>query len=81
VVGHSVIAWLKTPMSAAHSAHWRRAIKWLQSPAGSPQNFHLEKRGITSFFATSNAATACAASRITGNNLQHPTSEAEVNED
>jgi hypothetical protein len=76
-----VIAWLKTPMSSGDGAHWRRAIKRLQFPAGSPQNFHLEKRGITSFFASSSAATACAASRITAGNPQHPTSVTEVNED
>jgi len=31
----SVIVWLKTPMSGGSVAPWRRAIRWLQSPAGS----------------------------------------------
>ena len=35
VVRHSVIAWLQTPMSSGSVAPWRRAIRWLHSPAGS----------------------------------------------
>jgi hypothetical protein len=35
VARHRVIAWLKTPMSGGSVAPWRRAIRWLQSPAGS----------------------------------------------
>ena len=32
--GHGIIAWLNTPMKTGSAAPWRRAIKWLQSPAG-----------------------------------------------
>ena len=35
VAQHSLIVWLQTPMSGGEVAHWRRAIKWLQAPAGS----------------------------------------------
>ena len=30
-----IVAWLNTPMKTGDAAPWRRAIKWLQSPAGS----------------------------------------------
>ena len=30
-----VMVWLQTPMSSGEVAPWRRAIKWLQAPAGS----------------------------------------------
>jgi hypothetical protein len=33
--GHGIVAWLNTPMKSGGAAPWRRAIKWLQSPAGS----------------------------------------------
>jgi hypothetical protein len=33
--GHGLIVWLQTPMSSGGPAPWRRAIKWLQAPAGS----------------------------------------------
>ena len=34
--GHGLVAWLNAQMSSGSgSAPWRRAIKWLQSPAGS----------------------------------------------
>jgi len=33
--GHGLVAWLNTPMKSDDSAPWRKAIKWLQSPAGS----------------------------------------------
>ncbi len=33
--GHGIVAWLNTPMKTGSAAPWRRAIKWLQSPAGS----------------------------------------------
>jgi hypothetical protein len=29
------VAWLNTPMKTGSAAPWRKAIKWLQSPAGS----------------------------------------------
>jgi hypothetical protein len=32
---HNLLVWLKTPMHTGHSAPWRRALKWLQAPAGS----------------------------------------------
>jgi hypothetical protein len=32
--GHGLVAWLNTPMSSGGVAPWRRAIRWLQSPAG-----------------------------------------------
>jgi hypothetical protein len=35
VARHCVMAWLQTPMSSGEVAPWRRAIKWLQAPAGS----------------------------------------------
>jgi hypothetical protein len=34
-VGHSLMVWLNTPMSSGGVAPWRKAIRWLQSPAGS----------------------------------------------
>jgi hypothetical protein len=30
-----IVAWLNAPMKSGSAAPWRRAIKWLQSPAGS----------------------------------------------
>ena len=33
--GHGLVAWLNTPMKSGSAAPWRKAIKWLQSPAGS----------------------------------------------
>jgi len=33
--GHGLVTWLNTPMKSSGSAPWRKAIKWLQSPAGS----------------------------------------------
>jgi hypothetical protein len=35
VARHSLMVWLQTPISSGHSAHWRKALRWLQSPAGS----------------------------------------------
>jgi hypothetical protein len=35
VARHSLIVWLQTPMSSGSVAPWRKAIRWLQSPAGS----------------------------------------------
>ncbi|SRR5712692_10312015 len=35
VAGHSMMVWLQTPMSSGEVAPWRRAIRWLQAPAGS----------------------------------------------
>jgi hypothetical protein len=32
---HGLIVWLQTPMSSGGVAPWRKAIRWLQSPAGS----------------------------------------------
>jgi hypothetical protein len=32
---HRLLVWLQTPMSSGEVAPWRRAIKWLQAPAGS----------------------------------------------
>jgi hypothetical protein len=32
---HNLVVWLQTPMSSGSVAPWRRAIRWLQSPAGS----------------------------------------------
>jgi len=29
------VVWLQTPMSSGNAAPWRRAIRWLQTPAGS----------------------------------------------
>ncbi len=34
VARHGLIAWLNTPMKSGGAAPWRRAIRWLQSPAG-----------------------------------------------
>lgn len=34
-VAHSLIVWLQAPMSSGNVAPWRRAIRWLQAPAGS----------------------------------------------
>jgi hypothetical protein len=33
--GHGIVAWLNTPMKTGSATPWRRAIKWLQAPAGS----------------------------------------------
>ena len=33
--GRGLVAWLNTPMKSGGAAPWRKAIKWLQSPAGS----------------------------------------------
>lgn len=35
VARHSMVVWLQTPMSSGEVAPWRRAIRWLQAPAGS----------------------------------------------
>jgi hypothetical protein len=35
VARHSLIIWLQAPMRSGDVAPWRRAIKWLQAPAGS----------------------------------------------
>jgi hypothetical protein len=35
VARQRMLVWLKTPMHTDHSAPWRRALKWLQAPAGS----------------------------------------------
>jgi hypothetical protein len=35
VARHHVMVWLQTPMSHGGIAPWRKAIKWLQAPAGS----------------------------------------------
>jgi hypothetical protein len=35
VARHSMMVWLQTPMSSGEIAPWRRAIRWLQAPAGS----------------------------------------------
>jgi len=32
---HSLLVWLQTPMHTGDAATWRRALKWLQAPAGS----------------------------------------------
>ena len=34
VARHHVASWLKTPMSSGDAAPWRKALKWLQAPAG-----------------------------------------------
>jgi hypothetical protein len=34
-LGHGLVVWLNTPMSSGGVAPWRKAIRWLQSPAGS----------------------------------------------
>ena len=33
--GHGIVARLNTPMKSGSAAPWRKAIRWLQSPAGS----------------------------------------------
>ncbi len=35
VAQHSLIVWLRTPMSSGDVAPWHKAIKWLQAPARS----------------------------------------------
>ena len=35
VARHNVVVWLQTPMSNGDAATWRKALRWLQSPAGS----------------------------------------------
>jgi hypothetical protein len=35
VARHSLVVWLNTPMRSSGSAPWRKALKWLQAPAGS----------------------------------------------
>ena len=35
VARHSLVVWLQTPMSSGDATPWRRAIRWLQAPAGS----------------------------------------------
>lgn len=30
---HSLMVWLQTPMSSGDAAPWRKALRWLQSPA------------------------------------------------
>jgi hypothetical protein len=35
VARHNLMVWLQTPMSSRGAAPWRKAVKWLQSPAGS----------------------------------------------
>jgi hypothetical protein len=35
VARHSLVVWLQTPMSSGDTAPWRKAIRWLQAPAGS----------------------------------------------
>jgi hypothetical protein len=35
VARHRVIVWLQAPMSSEEIVPWRKAIKWLQAPAGS----------------------------------------------
>jgi hypothetical protein len=34
VARHGLVVWLNTPMSGSGAVPWRKAIKWLQSPAG-----------------------------------------------
>ena len=34
VARHGVVDWLQTPMRSGGVAPWRKAIRWLQSPAG-----------------------------------------------
>jgi hypothetical protein len=31
---HSLIVWLRTPMNSGEVHPWRRALRWLQAPAG-----------------------------------------------
>ena len=35
VARHSLVVWLQAPMSGGDAAPWRKAIRWLQAPAGS----------------------------------------------
>ena len=35
LASHSLMVWLQTPMSSGDTAPWRKALRWLQSPAGS----------------------------------------------
>jgi hypothetical protein len=35
VARHGLIVWLNTPMRNGNFAPWRKALKWLQAPAGS----------------------------------------------
>jgi hypothetical protein len=35
VARQGLIVWLRTPMSSGGAAPWRKAVRWLQSPAGS----------------------------------------------
>jgi hypothetical protein len=35
VARHSMMVWLQTPMSSGDTAPWRKALRWLQSPARS----------------------------------------------
>jgi hypothetical protein len=35
IARHSLIVWLQTPMSSGDAAPWRKALRWLQSPARS----------------------------------------------
>ena len=35
VARHGLVVWLQTPMSSGGVAPWRRAVRWLQAPAGS----------------------------------------------
>ena len=32
---HNLMVWLQTPMSSGNAAPWRKALRWLQSPARS----------------------------------------------
>ena len=34
IARHRVAAWMQTPMRTSDHAYWRKAIKWLQAPAG-----------------------------------------------
>jgi hypothetical protein len=34
IARHHAALWLKTPMSSGEAAPWRKALKWLQAPAG-----------------------------------------------
>ena len=33
VARHSLMVWLQTPMNTGNAAPWRKALRWLQSPA------------------------------------------------
>jgi hypothetical protein len=35
VAQQNLMVWLQTPMSSGDTAPWRKAVRWLQSPAGS----------------------------------------------